>query len=259
MTKILLVLFSGMILIGCQKDSGSSSNNNNDNNNNDSGGNATSGTTTHSCGAVDVHNPNKTYGTVKDIDGNTYKTIQIGTQTWMAENLKTTKYRNSVSIPNITDNTEWKNNTTGAYCSYNNNTTNDCPYGKLYNWYAVNNSNAICPTGWHIPTYAEWTALVIFLGGDVIAGGKMKATGTLYWQIPNTDATNSSGFSGLPNGGRRNFDGTFQNIGYSSGWWTSNDDFSFDDLPLGLSYNDAYVDELDDDKALALSVRCVRD
>ena len=217
MSKFLIILLGGMILLGCQKDSGSSNSNNNNNNNNGDG--STSGAS-HSCGAKDVHNPNKTYGTVTDVDGNTYKTIQIGTQTWMAENLKTTKYRNGTPIPNVTDNTQWQNNTNGAYCSYENNASNDCPYGKLYNWYAVTNTNQLCPTGWHVPTNAEWTTLTTFLGGESVAGGKMKSTGTQYWITPNTGATNSSGWSGLP-GGDRDPNGRFDKIGLEGYWWSS--------------------------------------
>lgn len=105
-------------------------------------------------------NSNVSYGTVSDIDGNTYNTIQIGTQTWMAENLRVTKYRDGTLIPNLTDNIQWANNTTGAWCYYNNDANNNIPYGKLYNFYAVNNSKNICPNGWHMPNIGEWSVLI---------------------------------------------------------------------------------------------------
>ena len=225
-----------------------------------------SNTTVHNCGATEVHNPNKTYGTVTDVDGNTYKTIQIGTQIWFAENLKTTKYRNGVVIPNVTDNNEWANNTTGAYCSYNNNTANDCPYGKLYNWYAFSNSNNLCPTGWHIPSDSEWNILLTNLDlnnnpltGSTIAGGKMKNTGTRYWSSPNTGATNSSGWSGLP-GGDRNNNGTFNNIQVNGSWWLSTNAFSNTNAIYGdLYFQTAIFAKGNYNKAFGLSVRCIKD
>jgi uncharacterized protein (TIGR02145 family) len=252
MRNMLFIFFTGMTLIACQK--------NDDNNNN----NTTTGAT-HSCGATNVHNPNLTYGTVKDIDGNTYKTIQIGTQTWMAENLKTTKYRNGTPIPNITDNTQWKNNTTGAYCSYNNNTTNDCPFGKLYNWYAVNNNNGLCPTGWHVPTDEEWTTLTTSLGGESVAGGKMKSTSTQYWLSPNTEATNSSGWSGLPFGNRET-NGTFASIGDGGNWWSSSEtntpgctSCTSSARDRYLLYDDGVVYRGSTNKTHGAPLRCIKD
>jgi uncharacterized protein (TIGR02145 family) len=216
------------------------------------------GTTQHTCGAINVHNPSLTYGTMTDQEGNTYKTIQIGTQVWMAENLKTTKYRNGTPISIITDNTQWANNTTGAFCSYNNSTINDCPYGKLYNWYAVNNTNQLCPTGWHVPTDAEWTTLTDFLGGS-LRGGKMKSTGTQYWSSPNDGATNSSGWSGLPGGGRNS--GAFSSIGTNGGWWSSTEvsTSTVDVWMRGLSYSYEELDRGISGKWVGGSVRCLRD
>ena len=158
-------------------------------------------------GAVSVHNPNVYYGIMTDQEGNVYRTIQIGNQLWMAENLKTTKYRNLDPIPNVTDNTAWNSLTTGAWCYLGNNSSNDCPYGKLYNWYAANDTRQICPSGWHIPTSSDINILVSYLGGASIAGGKMKSTGSDYWQSPNIGATNESGFSALSGGYR--IDGSF--------------------------------------------------
>jgi uncharacterized protein (TIGR02145 family) len=143
--------------------------------------------------------------TVTDIDGNTYNTVQIGTQVWMSENLKTSRYRNGGSIPYVVGNTEWQALTTGAWSYYNHDEANNAVYGKLYNWYTVK-GDTLCPSGWHVPTDAEWTTLTTFLGSD--AGGKMKETGTTLWKSPNTGADNSSGFSARP-GGYRYSDGSF--------------------------------------------------
>ncbi|HBZ19962.1 MAG TPA: hypothetical protein DEO60_02440 [Bacteroidales bacterium] len=147
-----------------------------------------------------IFNPSLTYGTVTDIEGNCYKTIQIGTQIWMAENLKTTKYNDGNTIPNITDDREWKVSLTGAYCWYDNNSTNKNTYGALYNWEAVNMGN-LCPTGWHVPGRAEYVTLTDYLGGESVAGGKLKESGTTHWNNPN-NATNESGFTALPAGNR---------------------------------------------------------
>ncbi|MFM9053055.1 MAG: FISUMP domain-containing protein, partial [Bacteroidota bacterium] len=162
-----------------------------------------------------------------DIDGKTYNTVQIGTQCWTQSNLKVSKYRNGNSISNITDQSAWsQTNTsnTGAWCNYNNSSANNTLYGKLYNWYAVNDSRGLCPTGWHVPLDAEWTTLTDFLGGESVAGGKMKSTATQPaaggWDSPNTGATDSSGFTGLP-GGYRDSDGGFNVLGSYGNWWSS--------------------------------------
>lgn len=214
------------IISACKKDDNNSGNTNNNNNSGGGGDNAT-----HTCGAANVHNPNKTYGTMTDQEGNKYKTITIGTQTWMAENLRTVKYRNGEVITKVTDNAEWGNLTSGAWCNYENNILYECPYGKLYNWYAVADPRSLCPTGWHVPSDGELTTLINHLdpnadGGNNYlntAGGKMKTTGTQYWQSPNTGGTNESGFSGLPGGYRRG-DGTFSTIGLNNYWWSSSED-----------------------------------
>jgi uncharacterized protein (TIGR02145 family) len=212
-----------------------------------------------SCGATNVHNPNLTYGSMTDQDGNTYKTIVIGTQEWMAENLKASHYRNGDLIPVVTNPNTWAGLSTGATCWYNNDSaTYNCPYGKLYNWYAAVDARNLCPAGWHVPTDAEWTTLGNYLGGDAIAGGKMKSTGTQYWQSPNTAADNSSGFSGLPGGYRANY-GTFFDIGNYGFWWSSTEfdpnfawyrylDYGYGNVYIGYSY-----------KLDGFSVCCLRD
>ena len=138
--------------------------------------------------------------TVTDIDGNVYHTVTIGTQIWIAENLKTTKYRNGDPIPNVPDSAQWNNLTTGAYCWVSNDMANRETYGALYNYYAIEDNRNIAPDGYHVPTDEEWTVLIDYLGGDSIAGSKMKEPGTKHWYWPNDDATNSSGFTALPAG-----------------------------------------------------------
>jgi uncharacterized protein (TIGR02145 family) len=166
-----------------------------------------------------IFNPNLTYSTLSDNDGNTYKTIVIGTQTWMAENLKTTKYRNGNIIPTNLSDANWQSTASGAYAIYNNDAANNTSYGKLYNWYAVADSRNLCPTGWHVPSDAEWTTLVNFLGGSSAAGGKLKSTYSL-WTSPNTGATNESGFSALP-GGFRFSNGPYDFTSDYGYWWSS--------------------------------------
>ncbi|MFM8512620.1 MAG: fibrobacter succinogenes major paralogous domain-containing protein, partial [Bacteroidota bacterium] len=162
--------------------------------------------------------------TVSDVDNNTYKTVQIGTQCWTQSNLKVSKYRNGDNIPTGLNNSQWGSTTSGAYAIYNNDPVNDGLYGKLYNWYAVNDSRGLCPTGWHVPWDVEWTTLTTFLGGQSVAGGAMKSTATQPtpggWNAPNTGATNSSGFTFLP-GGDRNSGGEFGYLGSDGGLWSS--------------------------------------
>jgi len=169
-----------------------------------------------------IFNPAVTYGTMTDIDGNVYKTITIGTQTWMAENLRVTKYRNGEPIVNITDNATWSTTKSGAYCNYANTTDVNkiVTYGRLYNAYAAADTRNIAPQGWHVPSDAEWLVLINSQGGESIGGGKLKESGTTHWDASNT-GTNSSGFSAVPTGGRNDYDGSFTNMGNSSGHWTS--------------------------------------
>ena len=211
----------------------------------------------HSCGADSVHNSNLNYGNMTDQEGNVYKTIFIGTQEWMAENLKTTIYRNGNAIDNVTDNAQWVSLTTGAWALYNNDSQFDCPYGKLYNWYAVVDPRHVCPTGWHEPTDGEWTILTDYLGVSV-AGGKMKSTGLQYWIDPNQDATNESGFSGLP-GGYRSYDGNFSTVGIGGFWWSSSESLTTTAWFRYLSYDSGSASQANGSKEDGISVRCLRD
>jgi len=196
--------------------------------------------------------------TVTDADGNIYNTVTIGNQTWMRENLKTTKYRDGSSITNITSNSSWTSNTSGAYCNYDNNSTNANLYGRLYNWYAVNNSKKICPAGWHVPTHAEWTTLTNYLGGESVAGGKLKMTGTTYWSSPNTGATNSSGFTALPGGGR-NYLGTYGGINNFGNFWSSTSYNSTEAYYRYLRSDGSNVTNGYVDMNTGLCIRCIKD
>ncbi|MBK8503743.1 MAG: fibrobacter succinogenes major paralogous domain-containing protein [Saprospiraceae bacterium] len=166
-----------------------------------------------------------------DRDGNFYPTVKIGTQEWMAANLRTTKYRDDNPITLIGDDTvgdaAWNVANYGAYCVYDTVGTGYPSFdldefGYLYNWYAVNDGRGLCPTGWHVPTDAEWTTLTGLLGGLSVSGGPMKEAGTAHWNSPNTGATNSRGFTGLP-GGLRIFNGTFSALGNVGYWWSSSE------------------------------------
>jgi uncharacterized protein (TIGR02145 family) len=216
---------------------------------------------THTCGSENVHNPNLSYGSMTDQEGNVYKTIVIGEQEWMAENLNTSTYRNGDSIPtNITNGFEWGNLTTGAWCYYNNDAQFECPYGKLYNWYTVADPRNVCPAGWHVPTDAEWTTVTNFLGGQPVAGGKMKSTGTQYWLSPNTSGSNESGFSGLPGGTRSsNNDGYFLSVGANGYWWSSTEFGTFNAWFRALNYSSGGAGRGTSPKRNGFSVRCLRD
>ncbi len=205
-----------------------------------------------------------------DVDGNTYTTVTIGTQVWMKENLKVSKYRNGDPILTNLDDATWAFTTSGAYSVYNNEPANNTTYGKLYNWHAVADLRGLCPAGWHVPSDAEWFTLENYLdptvndpnatgsrGTDV--GGKLKAVSSL-WTSPNTGATNSSGFSALP-GGSRNYDGTgtFGFVGDGGIWWSSTEDSSASAWSPNLVYYKATSDRGSGIKQAGFSVRCLRD
>jgi uncharacterized protein (TIGR02145 family) len=193
---------------------------------------------------------------VTDVDGNFYRTVVINEQEWTAENARTTKYANGVAIPNITDNTLWSSRTAGAWAYYNNDTTYNSIYGKLYNQYAVADPRNVCPSGWRVPTQVEYDALDTYLSTSV--GGKMKSTGTQYWLSPNTGATNESGFSALP-GGLRKEDGTFEGIGQYADQWTRTSFNGFNCIHFFLMFdNDLFLTFQTTNKTSGYSVRCTR-
>jgi uncharacterized protein (TIGR02145 family) len=220
------------------------------------------GITAHTCGATSVHNPDKTYGTMTDQQGNVYRTIVIGSQEWMAENLKTSIYRNGDPIANVTSITQWAGLPTGAWCHYNNESQNDCPYGKLYNWYTAVDARNVCPNGWHVPTNEEWNTLLssldplynpnLFGIQSAIAGSKLKSTGILHWSNPNQDATNESGFSSLPGGGRDD-SGPFYSINGLGAWWNT------DSYARFLNANNGEVSRDFSSASSGFSIRCLKD
>ncbi len=199
-----------------------------------------------------------TVGDVSDTDGNVYQYITIGTQTWMAENLKTTRYNDGSAITLDTNTTTWGSLTTEAYCWYNNDSiTNRNTYGALYNWYAVN-TGKLAPKGWHVPSDSEWEVLGNYLGGDAVAGGPLKEAGTLHWASPNTGATNTTGFSARPGGWRSNI-GAFSTIGDGGGWWSSTAYDASDSWYRYMSYNGVSVGRYNYYHIDGFSVRCLRD
>ncbi len=201
---------------------------------------------------------------VKDIDGNIYETVVIGNQTWMAENLKTSHYHSGDIIPNVTNQGDWNELFSGAWAYYDHQSSNEAVYGKLYNWFAVEDFRGLCPPSWRVPSQEDWTILSDHLGGENVAGGKMKATGTEYWLSPNTGATNDSGFTGLPGGtrirndatGRENF---FREMSVAGHWWSSTRHntlggaYAFD-----LTKSNAKLDSELELMRDGLSVRCMR-
>jgi len=199
-------------------------------------------------------NPDITYGSVSDNDGHAYKTVQIGDLTWMAENLRTTLLNNGTELPNLCQGTKWAIMSDPAYCRFNNDSVS---YGMLYNRYAVN-SGKLCPAGWHVSTGDDWSKLIAYIGSDTV-GFKLKESGTLHWESPNTEATNETGFTALPGGYRNNVAGTFNNAGKIGYFWTSAGYNTVDAEYYMLSYNFSHIDHSSTGKSVGFSVRCVKD
>ena len=199
--------------------------------------------------------------TVKDIDGNIYKTIIIGKQTWMAENLKTTRLNDGGAIPQVTEVSVWEWLEKPGYCWYKNDeSTYKNTYGALYNWFTVK-TEKLCPAGWHVPSDSEWTALLNLFGGVQTAGGKLKEKGTAHWKSPNTDATNEAGFSGLPGGKRTPY---FEEIGEYGNWWSStafNEGYLSKAWTFRMYFNFSNVQRTAGTgyKSYGYSVRCIKD
>jgi uncharacterized protein (TIGR02145 family) len=192
--------------------------------------------------------------------------VTIGTQIWSSTNLDVTTYNDGTPIPQVTDPLQWEILTTGAWCYYNNDPANGALYGKLYNWYAVAGihdndpstpNKILAPIGWHIPTDAEWTTLITFLGGESVAGGKMKSTGTSLWLSPNTAATNESGFTGHP-GGLRNEWGYFFSISDRGFWWSSSEEDTSNVWTRLLDSLSGYATRATNIRDYGYSVRCIR-
>jgi uncharacterized protein (TIGR02145 family) len=196
--------------------------------------------------------------TVTDVDGNIYNTVKIGDQAWITENLKTTKYNDGTDIPLVTDNSAWNNLSTPGYCWYSNDeATYGETYGALYNWFAVN-TGKLCPEGWHVPSDAEWTTLSDYLGGAGVAGGKLKETGFTHWFHPNTGATNETGFTGLPAGGRYG-NGVFNALTFSTRFSCSTESQISFYWFYSLGNETANLGRAIQPKKFGNSVRCMKD
>ena len=211
-------------------------------------------------------------GTVKDASDNIYRTVKIGKQVWMAENLRTTKYRDGSNITLQTDDVLWENydyinniNTRiPMMCWYQNDQTtySDNKFGALYNWYVIsastNGNKQICPNGWHVPTDDEWGTLINYLGGEMVAGGRMKSTGTQYWQTQNTTPADTVGFAGLP-GGYRGQNGKFYNLGIEANWWSSSSQWPEKSWRFSLDDYGSYINRGTGGNGNGFSVRCIMD
>jgi uncharacterized protein (TIGR02145 family) len=202
--------------------------------------------------------PQLNSGTITDVDGNIYRTVKIGDQWWMAENLKVTHYRNGDSVPELASVSAWSKLTIGARCSYNNDENTVMTYGYLYNWYAVNDQRNLAPAGWHVPTNKDWKILIDCLEKSSFVGGKLKEAGTSHWQSPNEGATNESGFTALP-GGSRNYDYEFGGLGYNATFWSSTEYASKSAWYWKLNYNDSAFKRGCYYKQYGFSIRCIRD
>lgn len=202
--------------------------------------------------------------TVTDIDGNVYSIVEIGSQTWLGQNLKTTRYNDGTPIPLQTDASIWGTLNTHAYCWYDNDINHKEPYGALYNWYvgsaANNGGKNPCPTGWHVPADDEWTALTDYLGGTATAGGKLKEAGTAHWSSPNAGATNETGFTALP-GGYRGTGGIFAEMGSQGLHWSSDEHATYTSSGYyrSMSYSSASVFRNYLGKTYGMSIRCIKD
>ncbi|MFZ4399452.1 MAG: FISUMP domain-containing protein [Bacteroidales bacterium] len=195
-----------------------------------------------------------------DIDGNGYDTVNIGTQVWMKQNLKTTHYRNGDNIGTTTPATlNISAESSPKYqWAYNGYQSNVATYGRLYTWYVVNDSRNLCPSNWHVPSENEWTILTTYLGDGSIAGGKLKEAGLTHWTSPNTNATNENGFSALPSGGH-DYNGPFVNIGSYCTWWSSTENGIGNAWHIDLYYNNGILGKYQHNKCFGFSVRCLKD
>jgi len=214
------------------------------------------------CALLALFGCKKADTTVTDADGNVYHTVTIGKQTWMAENLKTTKYRNGEPIPCVSGSPIWDDIISGAYCDYDNDTNSSKTYGRLYNWYAVVDKRNIAPPGWHVPTAEEWKELTTYLGGDSIAGRMLKEKGAAHWKgalpwhITDTSTTNETGFTALPGGWGGS---SFCYKGIDGNWWSSSEGGEGQALLMTMTYDRSYARGGASQRCNAFSVRCVMD
>ncbi len=200
---------------------------------------------------------NMEVGSVIDVDSNVYKTVRLGDQIWMAENLRTTRYRDSTLIRQETDPNVWRTLIEGAWCWFGNIESYEIPYGKLYNWYAATSNKKICPEGWGVPSISDWNELGNYLGGLLISGGKMKEEGFTHWSPPNIEASNESGFTGVGGGRRYGITGDFENFHQVAYFWT--DHVDYDGTYYYLFTGNGELASSSSDKQTGLSVRCIKD
>ncbi|MBM2816457.1 MAG: hypothetical protein HW421_3219 [Ignavibacteria bacterium] len=186
-------------------------------------------------------------------------TVTIGSQVWMKKNLDVAYYSNGDKIPQITDSAQWLNLKTGAWCYYGNDLANGAVYGRLYNWYAVNDPRGLAPTGWHVASDSEWTTLTVFLGGENVAGGKLIEEGTIHWQSPNSEGTNKSGFTALPGGFLDGYGGFFAWIGRNGRFWSATESYENMAIFRSLHFSSSAIYKYSDFKKSGFSVRCVKD
>jgi uncharacterized protein (TIGR02145 family) len=210
--------------------------------------------TTDTSNIVINFNPDLIYDSIYDSEGNKYRTIQIGSQTWMAENLRSTRFDDGTAIPFVPDVTAWTSLTTPGYCWYN---SDSIGYGALYNWYTAN-TGKLCPAGWHVPSDEEWTILTDYLGGKSVAGAKLKEEGTSHWLSPNTGATNETGFTALPSG-YRSYAGGFNSIKAYGFWWSSTEWASTSAWYRDVYYGYIAADRSNSNKKSGANIRCVKD
>jgi uncharacterized protein (TIGR02145 family) len=194
---------------------------------------------------------------VTDIEGNTYKTVRIGNQVWMAENLRTSTFSDGTEIPFAENADRWNELTSAGHCWYNNDeAANKDTYGALYNYFSVS-SSSLCPAGWHVPSKEEWQKLRDVLGDSITAGGKLKEEGTLHWNTPNTGAVNSYGFTALP-AGIRYYEGTFDTDSFFTAFWSSTESDNENGWYLSLNYIDAVASMKRIYKNYGFSIRCIK-
>jgi uncharacterized protein (TIGR02145 family) len=252
MKKILFVFALTSAIVSCKKEASSPSTSNTSNTSN------TDSTKT----TTNVSSDGKLGATISDVDGNTYKTVIIGDQQWMAENLKVTKFNDGTGIPNASLWLDWSENDTTGWCNYYNKAEYNAKNGKLYNWNVVspvkNGEKNVCPKGWHVPNDAEWDKLGAKLGGVLAAGAKLKVSGTADWNSPNPDATNSSLFSAYPSG-VRNSSGSFEGLGNVAQWWSADEQDYMYAKALSIYYINSQFSLYSTPKRSGASIRCIKD
>lgn len=234
-----LISFIGAVFVSCSK--------------NEDENNPTNGQTTA------LFNPKVDYGSLTDQDGNIYKTVKIGNQTWMAENLRTTKYNDGTPIPNISNDNDWQYLSTGAYCNYNNlsNVETIATYGRLYNGYAVI-TGKLAPKGWHIATDTDWATLITYLDCEGHEANKLKETGDTHWHSSSSNVTNETGFTAIP-GGMHGAVSSFYSINYAGYWWCLEEDNSSNLWHLQIGLADFLESNNNLSRLFGFSIRCVMD